>query len=48
MNRWRVREDRGSKEKDQCPLTPSHKPATAVARPVTSAKSAASITMSAT
>jgi hypothetical protein len=21
MNRWRVREDRGSKEKDQCPLT---------------------------
>jgi hypothetical protein len=21
MNRWRVREDRGSKEKDRCPLT---------------------------
>jgi hypothetical protein len=24
MNRWRVGEDRGSKEKDGCPLTPSH------------------------
>jgi hypothetical protein len=24
MNRWRVGEDRGSKEKDRCPLTKSH------------------------
>jgi hypothetical protein len=23
MNRWRVGEDRGSKEKDRCPLTSS-------------------------
>jgi hypothetical protein len=24
MNRWRVGEDRGSKETDRCPLTPLH------------------------